>query len=60
MFVGERSMYWIEYKLFICLGSYSRSHIIRIKVGWFGLTFGSFNKIDSVIGEKSFSNFCKK
>ena len=36
MFGGEGSMYWIEYKLFVCLGSYSRSHIIGIKVGWFG------------------------
>ena len=32
----EGSMYWIEYKLFIYLGSYSRPHIIGIKVDWFG------------------------
>ena len=30
-------MYWIEYKRFICLDSYSRPHIIGIKVCWFGL-----------------------
>ena len=39
MFGGEESMYWIEYKLFVCLGSYSRPHIIGIKAGWFGLVW---------------------
>ena len=34
----RRPIYWIEYKLFICLGSYSRPHIIGIKAGWFGLS----------------------
>ena len=37
MFEGEGSMYWIEYKLFVYLGSYSRPHIIGIKASWFGL-----------------------
>ena len=36
MFGEEGSMYWIDYKLFVCLGSYSRPHIIGIKAGWFG------------------------
>ena len=36
MFGGERSMYWIKYKRFSCLGSYSRPHIIGIKACWFG------------------------
>ena len=39
MFGEEGSMYWIEYKLSVCLGSYSRPHIIGIKAGWFGLVW---------------------
>ena len=39
MFGGEGSMYRIEYKFFVYLGSYSRPNIIGIKVGWFGLIF---------------------
>ena len=39
---GEGSMYWIEYKLFVFLGSYSRPHIIGIKAGWFGLVWFGF------------------
>ena len=32
IFGGERFMYWIEYKLFICLDSYSRFYFIGIKI----------------------------
>ena len=39
---GEGSMYWIEYKLFVFLGSSSRPHIIGIKAGWFGFEKASF------------------
>ena len=43
MFGGERSMYWIEYKFFVYLGSYSRSYIIGIKVDWFDLVLKDVN-----------------
>ena len=46
MFGGERSMYWIEYKRFICLGSYSRPHIIGIKACWFGLVSVIWNFVE--------------
>ena len=40
MFEGEKSIYWIAYKLFVCVDSYSKPHIIGIKAGWFSLVYG--------------------